>query len=100
MSKNPNVLKFVTHHWSDHWNKGFDIYKKLDQLINKKNSQYRLEFTYIGNLPNDLNLKNTIHIQPLSGLDLAAEIKCHEGALAHALGALAGHTAAEPPTGQ
>ena len=78
VSKNPNVLKFVTHHWSDHWNKGFDIYKKLDQLINKKNSQYRLEFTYIGNLPNDLNLKNTIHIRPLSGLDLAAEIKCHD----------------------
>lgn len=25
-------LKFVTHHWSNNWNKGFDVYKKFDQL--------------------------------------------------------------------
>ncbi len=78
IAKNSDILKFVTHHWSDHWNKGFDIYKKLDELIKSNNSQYKVEFTYIGNLPDDLTFKKTNHIEPLSGLDLAAEIKCHD----------------------
>ena len=70
-------MKLVTHHWSDHWNKGFDVYIKLDELISKK-FDYKIEFTYIGNLPSELNLKRTNHINPLSGLDLAAEIKSHD----------------------
>ncbi len=76
--KNPEILKFVTHHWSDHWNKGFDVYIKLDELINSKKIDYKIEFTYIGNLPSELNLKRTNHINPLSGLDLATEIKSHD----------------------
>ena len=28
--------KIITHHWSDNWMKGFDTYKKIDDLINRK----------------------------------------------------------------
>ena len=26
-------FKIVTHHWGSNWNKGFDAYKKLDDLL-------------------------------------------------------------------
>ena len=32
-------LKIVTHHWGANWNKGFTIYKKLDELLAK--SEYK-----------------------------------------------------------
>ncbi len=67
-------IKFVTHHWSSHKNKGFDIYKSFDDLLGE--DRYKnLEFTYIGNIPNDINFKNIITKKPLSGNDLANEIK-------------------------
>ncbi len=67
-------IKFVTHHWSNHSNKGFDIYKKFDDLLSKE--QYKnIEFTYIGNVPNDVNFHNTKIQSPLSGHSLAEEIK-------------------------
>ena len=33
-------IKLVTHHWSDNWNKGFDIYKRIDDSINKNYFEY------------------------------------------------------------
>ena len=26
-------FKVVTHHWGNNWNKGFDIYSKLDRML-------------------------------------------------------------------
>ena len=67
-------IKFVTHHWSSHKNKGFDIYRKFDDLLGE--DKYRhIEFTYIGNIPNEINFKNIITKEPLSGHELANEIK-------------------------
>ena len=68
-------LKIVTHHWGANWNKGFREYIKLDQLLNEKIFKEKYEFTYIGNIPKDIDLKNTKVIAPLSGVDLANEIK-------------------------
>lgn len=68
-------LKIVTHHWGANWNKGFDIYSTIDNLIGKTEWKNKIEFTYIGNLPNNFNFNNTNHIPPLSGQDLAKEIK-------------------------
>ena len=31
--------------------KGFDVYKKLDKLIDETDLGNKVEFTYIGNLP-------------------------------------------------
>ena len=73
--KNGDKFKIVTHHWGNNWNKGFDIYSKLDQMLGLKEWSSRYEFTYIGNLPEDFNFKNTKYINPISGLKLASELK-------------------------
>ena len=70
-------VKLVTHHWSSNWNKGFDTYKRIDELINDEYWSNKIEFTYIGNVPKNLELKNTNIIEPLSGIPLAAELKKH-----------------------
>ena len=35
-------LKIVTHHWSSHENKGFDIYQEINELISKKDGKIKL----------------------------------------------------------
>ena len=47
-------VKLVTHHWSSNWNKGFDTYKRIDELINDEYWSNKIEFTYIGNVPKNL----------------------------------------------
>ena len=68
-------IKIVTHHWGGNWNKGFSIYKKLDELLNKNDYKNKIEFSYIGNLPKNFEFKNTFVQQPLAGKKLASEIK-------------------------
>ena len=68
-------LKIVTHHWGTNINKGFEVYKQLDNYLGVKKNRDRYEFTYIGKLPEDFSLANSNHIEPLSGLDLAKELK-------------------------
>ena len=67
-------LKIVTHHWSDNWYKGFDIYTKLDAMLQTEKYKESIEFTYIGNVPENV-FENTIHIQPLDGEELAKALK-------------------------
>jgi glycosyltransferase involved in cell wall biosynthesis len=68
-------LKIVTHHWGTNINKGFEVYKQLDNYLGVKENRDRYEFTYIGKLPEDFSLVNSNHIEPLSGLGLAKELK-------------------------
>ena len=68
-------IRIVTHHWGGNWNKGFEIYKKLDELLDLDEYRNRIEFNYIGNLPNKFQFKNTNVSKPLSGKNLAQEIK-------------------------
>tara|TARA_B100000131_G_scaffold322880_1_gene378544 strand:- start:1539 stop:2648 length:1110 start_codon:yes stop_codon:yes gene_type:complete len=70
-------LKVVTHHWSSNWMKGFDVYRKLDQLLSKDYIKQKLEFTYIGNLPKNFTFQNTNVIRPLGNNELANELKLH-----------------------
>ena len=70
-------LKLVTHHWSTNKMKGFDVYKKLDELINKDNWKGKIEFSYIGNLPKGFNFKNTKVIKPMNGIELGKELSKH-----------------------
>ena len=70
-------IKIVTHHWGDHWNKGFEVYKYLDKLMNNNFWKNRLEFTFIGNLPSNFYFENTKYLNPISGLKLAQELKSH-----------------------
>ena len=70
-------LKFVTHHWGANWNKGFKFYLMLDKLIEENIFNYNIEFTYIGNIPENIEFKNTKLVHPLSGDELAKKIKEH-----------------------
>jgi len=71
---NHKKIKIVTHHWSAHMNKGFEIYEKLDSLISSAKYQH-FEFTYIGNVPSGVSFNNTEIKEALSGKALANEIK-------------------------
>ena len=68
-------LRIVTHHWGANWNKGFEVYDKLDKLIGLDNWKDKIEFNYIGNLPKKFKFENANHIAPLSGNELANAIK-------------------------
>lgn len=68
-------IKLVTHHWSDHFMKGFKTYKLIDEMLDNKEWSNRLSFTYIGNYPKELEFRNTTLIPPLEGNSLAKELK-------------------------
>ena len=70
-------VKFTTHHWGANWNKGFEIYQKLDELLSTKKYSDKVDFTYIGNLPAKFKFKNSTVVQPISGKPLADKIKEH-----------------------
>jgi hypothetical protein len=69
-------LKIVTHHWSSHPLKGWDVYQQLDSLIGGE-LRNQAGFTYIGNLPRSASLRHSRHIPPLTGAALAHELKQH-----------------------
>ncbi|MFX0132328.1 MAG: glycosyltransferase [Candidatus Hodarchaeota archaeon] len=68
-------IRLVTHHWSDNWMKGFDIYTKLDELIEKRDD---MTFTYIGRYNKNYNPKNTKLIPPLYGKELGDELRKYD----------------------
>ncbi len=72
-----NKLKIVTHHWSGNLMKGFDIYKKIDELLMNNYFKGKINFTYIGNLPKNFSFKKARHIKPLYGVNLAKELSKH-----------------------
>tara|TARA_B110000211_G_scaffold30001_1_gene30371 strand:+ start:967 stop:1881 length:915 start_codon:yes stop_codon:yes gene_type:complete len=71
--KPSNPIKLVTHHWSDNWLKGFDLYNELD-----KQNRNDIEFTYIGRYNNQYRPKNTRIVSPLHGEELGNELRKHD----------------------
>jgi len=70
-------LKIVTHHWGGNLMKGFDVYGKLDRMLEEPFWKEKISFTYIGNLPNNYTFKNANYISPLHGKKLAEELQKH-----------------------
>lgn len=68
-------LRIVTHHWGDDWLKGFDIYRRLDDMLDLPRFRKRIEFSFVGKLPKEFAFKNTRYIQPLSGDALARVLR-------------------------
>lgn len=70
-------MKIVTHHWSNNYMKGADIYRQLDMLLKCKTLNKQFSFTYIGNFPKSLRFRNTKVLAPLYGKELADELRKH-----------------------
>jgi hypothetical protein len=75
-SFNNKNMKLVTHHWSDNWLKGFDIYTKIDEYLTNNNCNF--EFTYIGRYNKDYIPKSTRLVKPLYGEILGEELRNHD----------------------
>lgn len=67
-------IKLVTHHWSDNWMKGFDIYNTLDKLMGGEGFQ----FTYIGRYNSQYVPQNIKILPPMHGKKLGDEIGKHD----------------------
>jgi glycosyltransferase involved in cell wall biosynthesis len=71
------LCRVVTHHWSKHWSKGFDVYQQIDEAI----ADGRLpgfELVVIGRWPDELHWKSAVTLPPSSGHELAAHLRsCH-----------------------
>ncbi len=74
-------IRFVTHHWGAHELKGFDVYRKLDQLLDDPQWRTRFSLTYVGNAPTTAALCNVRFVAPLDGEALATEIRGHHAYL-------------------
>ena len=70
-------IRLVTHHWSDNWMKGFDLYTDLDKHISS-NPDTNLEFTYIGRYYKDYTPRATRIVSPTFGRDLGDKLRDHD----------------------
>jgi glycosyltransferase involved in cell wall biosynthesis len=70
-------FKLVTHHWSDNYNKGFDVYNWLDQL-QSTSMNGMFEFTYVGRYWHGYKPTSTRIIAPMYGKVLGDELRKHD----------------------
>lgn len=64
-----NKIRLITDCWSPNWKKGFKFYQYLDENLDFE----KYQMTFVGNSP--VKFKNIRQINPLSGKDLAEELK-------------------------
>lgn len=65
-------IKIVTHHFSSNIMKGYNYYKILDDLIEKKELKQKIEFTVIGSHPKEIEFKNS-RVLKLMPIDQVAQ---------------------------
>jgi len=65
-------IRLIATSWSQNWNKGFDVYKWLDENLDFS----RYEMTFIGNSP--IDFKNIKWIKPLLSEELALQLKQYD----------------------
>lgn len=70
-------LKLVTHHWGGNWLKGFDIYRRIDEMLEHEAWKGRIEFTYIGNVPKGFTFKNATLLSPLDAEHLSQALQTY-----------------------
>ncbi len=70
-------FRLVTHHWSDNWSKGFDVYRDIDRLIAGP-LRGEFELHILGRWPADLKWQSARTHPPASGQELASLLRgCH-----------------------
>ena len=65
--KKSDVLKVITHHWSDNPMKGLDVYMAMDEIC-KRNPN--IEFTYLGRYPKSYKPTATKILSPTYGVEI------------------------------
>lgn len=63
-------LRVITHHWSNHWMKGFDVYQEIDERIADGRLE-NVQLVVVGRWPDDLNWKTAETHAPCTGKKLA-----------------------------
>ncbi len=66
-------VRIVTHHWGYSFKKGFDVYEKIAALGSIEG--IKIQFSYIGRIPGNASFEGMNVIPPLSGKELAEELK-------------------------
>lgn len=74
-------IKIITHHWSQNFLKGFDIYQRFDEILEKPQIGNKVEFIYLGNIPAGFRFKNTTVIKPMKIIEVAKTLKKCDGYL-------------------
>jgi glycosyltransferase involved in cell wall biosynthesis len=68
-----DIIKLVTHHWSDNVRKGFSFYKQINNFFNSNECHdffgINVDFTYIGRKPENIIFNN--YISPLDSGQLS-----------------------------
>ena len=72
---NPRRPRLVTHHWSDNWLKGFDLYTQIDKYLQDHDD---FEFTYVGRYNSEYSPIATNIVDPLHGKALGDELRQHD----------------------
>ena len=67
-------IKIITHHWSDNFMKGFEVYNYLDQHLDF--NEY--EFTYLGRYNKEYTPKNIKIIPPKYGKEIGDILRSHD----------------------
>ena len=71
------AFRIVTHHWSAHPLKGYDIYERVDSLI-AEDSLSGVEFWVIGRWPENIRWRRARTFPPCNGQALAEKLRmCH-----------------------
>ena len=68
-------IRLITHHWSDNFMKGFDVYNFLDKFV-EVNKHF--SFTYMGRYNKEYTPKNTKVIPPEYGPDIGRILRDHD----------------------
>lgn len=73
---NGDIFRIVTHHWSDHWMKGFKVYQEVDRMISE-GELAKFSLTVIGHWPKEIYWRSAKIYPPLYGRKLADLLRAH-----------------------
>jgi glycosyltransferase involved in cell wall biosynthesis len=68
-------IKIITHHWSDNYMKGFDVYNFIDTYSEMRKD---ISFTFLGRYNKDYIPKNTNLIEPKYGIEVGNILRDHD----------------------
>ena len=83
-------MRVVTHHWSNNWRKGLDVYLEIDALLGQRPYSELFEFTFVGRVPEDVQFRHTRVVDPLTGSHLADQLRSHHLYVSASIGEAAG----------